>query len=270
MSINEEGFLSPDISQWITKHRKDNSGWFSLTDQLNRLGQRLMLTSKPPQEDNQKILIAFYFVRVLSAFQGIIFLAERGMTVEAQTLARSCLETVFCISAIAEDPDFYKHLIDADTGHKTKAANRLIALPDALKGLTPEQTKNIENFVQSRNESENKGVDLNLYLAASKGGLSDIYDTLYRYLSNKAAHPSLAALDRYFSEHKIKWGPDVDDVAETLSAASMALLSAIKLFAKILGQDNYGQDIEACWNTYQTLIEEQTKEVDIEMSKVAT
>jgi hypothetical protein len=39
----------------------------------------------------------------LSSFQGALLLAERGMTVEAQTLARSCLGSVFFLNVTAQE-----------------------------------------------------------------------------------------------------------------------------------------------------------------------
>lgn len=44
-SLEKEGYLSEQITQWIEKHRKENSEWFKLCEDINqrfshkRLGQ---------------------------------------------------------------------------------------------------------------------------------------------------------------------------------------------------------------------------------------
>ena len=50
---------------------------------------------------------------------------ERGMSVEALTLSRSCLESSFYLGAVAHSPDFIERLISSDTAHKRKVATWL-------------------------------------------------------------------------------------------------------------------------------------------------
>ena len=45
MSIDEEGFLSPELSDWIAKHREENAEWIDYAKKLNRTAQRLLLTT---------------------------------------------------------------------------------------------------------------------------------------------------------------------------------------------------------------------------------
>ena len=35
MSIDEEGFLSPELSEWIVNHRKENAEWIDYAKKLN-------------------------------------------------------------------------------------------------------------------------------------------------------------------------------------------------------------------------------------------
>src|ERR1035438_3716239 len=106
MTIDEQGFLSPDIQAWIGKHRTENRAWFALAEDLNRIGQRQLALQNIPADDNQAFLTALLFMRGLSGFQGAILLVERGMTQEARTLTRGCFETVFCLGAVRKDPAF--------------------------------------------------------------------------------------------------------------------------------------------------------------------
>src|SRR5271165_5840467 len=103
MSIDGQGFLSKDIGAWATKHRAENAAWFEFAEQLNVTAQSLLLNLKvTTQEDglDSNVLAMLLFTRTISNFQGAVLMAERGMIVEARTLARSCLESTFCLAAM--------------------------------------------------------------------------------------------------------------------------------------------------------------------------
>jgi hypothetical protein len=42
MSIEEQGFLSSDITAWIEKHRAENRAWFNHATNLNLLALQLL------------------------------------------------------------------------------------------------------------------------------------------------------------------------------------------------------------------------------------
>ena len=116
MTIDTDGFLSADISTWVEKHRKENREWFELASDLNRVAHQQLALLKIPSVDSKAFTAALLFIRGLSNFQGAILTAERGMTLETGTLARSCFETVFYLGALSKSPEFIETLIadDAD------------------------------------------------------------------------------------------------------------------------------------------------------------
>jgi hypothetical protein len=78
MGIDEEGFLSPDITAYIQKHRAPNPDWFQVATDLNRIAQRQFFLLSVPDHDKRAIISTRLFIRGLSHFQGVIILAERG------------------------------------------------------------------------------------------------------------------------------------------------------------------------------------------------
>jgi hypothetical protein len=62
MTIDEQGFLSPEIAAWIDKHRAENRAWFSLAMDLNSVAQQELLLLEVPSEDNKAFLAAQFFV----------------------------------------------------------------------------------------------------------------------------------------------------------------------------------------------------------------
>ena len=98
-SLNEAGFLSTEIHGWIQKHRKANEKWFSLSERCSSLGQQVLLSLKINNNDLQQILVSLWFNRLLSHFQAIILLMERGMLYEAQILLGAASGTYLsCLS----------------------------------------------------------------------------------------------------------------------------------------------------------------------------
>lgn len=230
MTIDIDGFLSADINEWIFKHRNENHDWFEFATRLSQDGQKLLM-SLTIKDNNTELVKATLFIRGLSALQGAILLAERGMTLEARTLIRGCFETLFYIGAINKDPAFIDKLVPDDAKSRRAIANALLKTPD---GLTQADinilTTALKEFEKIDNIKDIKAID-----AAKNAGLEGIYDVYYRALSNDAAHPSILSLNRHVKVDtnqnisNLHWGPDVQDVADTLKALSAAGMHLIAL-----------------------------------------
>jgi hypothetical protein len=46
MSLQLDGYLSPEMLKWIAKHRAEHVPWFDLVDRHNRVAHRLMLDAR--------------------------------------------------------------------------------------------------------------------------------------------------------------------------------------------------------------------------------
>lgn len=125
MSIQTEGYLSADVHNWTKQHRAEHGPWFDLLDRLNRVVQRVMLETVVPTDDNQSMMMLLFFARSVSSFQGASLLVERGMTIEARTLARSTLESAFYLGAVSNDASFVDQLLSARMKHNKTTANWL-------------------------------------------------------------------------------------------------------------------------------------------------
>ncbi len=260
MTIDEQGFLSPDIQDWIRKHRTENVAWFALAEDLNGIGHRQLALLKVPAEDNQAFLTALLFMRGLSNFQGAILLVERGMTQEARTLIRGCFETVFCLGAVRKDPTFANALIRDDASRRQRLARLLLKLPDDSSGLDAGHIEKLTGFLDGLAQSGVQAEPLQIFRTAELAGLADIYDTYYRGLSNDAAHPSVTALNRHVNADEsglikgFRWGPEVTDVEDTLMTACTAAVYVIHLAKGMLNRDDISIGLDRCWEEYKRLV----------------
>ncbi len=264
MTIDEEGFLSSDIQNWIKKHRAENGAWFALAKELNLIGQRQMALLNVPAGDNQAFLTALLFMRGLSGFQGAIVLIERGMSQEARTLTRGCFETVFCLGAVRKQPSFADAFIRDDASRRQKLARVLLKKPDD-SGLDAKHIEKLTEFLDSIAQSGLQSEPLIIARAAELAGLTDIYDTYYRGLSNDAAHPSITALNRHVHADEsgtikaLQWGPNVTDVADTLMTACTAAVYVIYFAMEMLNSADVTTRLDRCWEEYKRLIDAATE-----------
>jgi hypothetical protein len=137
MSIDEQGFLSPDIEARMAERRAGNQAWFGHAMNVNSVAQQLLLEFQV--KDNQTLWAALLFVRGLSSFQAAILLAERGMIQYARTIVRSCFETDFCFGALDKNPGFLEPFEKRDVYGKSAFANALPAgklVPDVAQILS--------------------------------------------------------------------------------------------------------------------------------------
>jgi hypothetical protein len=261
MSINDEGFLSPDIVEWIGRHRADNRDWFALAADLNGIAQGQLAKLTAPDGDHQSLVVALCFIRVLSLFQGSVIMAERGMITEARTLVRSCFETVFVMGAAHNRPDIGELLMQDDAHRRKNIAEKVLANHKILNEEDERLRAVLTGFLEDQNSSELKGQALPVLHGARMAGLEEVYDVYYRSLSNDSAHPSLASLKRHLppdgSPH-FPWGPDVSDVGQAISYACTACIYMIKFGEDRFGPSGLDDRIDRCWAAYKRLIDAQS------------
>jgi Family of unknown function (DUF5677) len=258
MTIDEQGFLSPEIAAWIDKHRAENRAWFSLAMNLNSVAQQELLLLEVPSGDNKAFLAALLFVRGLTSFQAAVLLAERGMVQDARTITRSCFESVFCFGALRNDPSFLEKFEKGDVHGKKKFAKALLEGSSTLEAGVAEK---LSQFLNDLKQSGENGAPLNMEQAAKSAGLGAVYDAYYRGLSNDAAHPSHIALKRYCAvdennEFKgFQWGPDVKDVEEALIASCTACWYLVVWMAERVEHPEIKEKLDRCSEEYKQLIE---------------
>ncbi|OAJ56900.1 hypothetical protein A6V36_32430 [Paraburkholderia ginsengiterrae] len=258
MSIDELGFLSNDVTHWIGKHRADNAAWFSFAERLNRLGQSLLhgLSVTTGEGQDSRLLAMLLFTRTLSNFQGAILMAERGMIVEARTLARSCLESTFCLAAMeCGKEDFANEFRRATLQSRKARANFILKVPDRLQYTDVESADRLRAYAARLNEYPEDLSSLKFEQLAERVGLADMY-LFYRQLSADSAHPSIEALCRYIGDAgNVKWGPNCDstEIGDTVNIACHFLIGACAYINDIAQNDEFANSLGAHFTEYKEL-----------------
>ncbi|MFG1364053.1 DUF5677 domain-containing protein [Xanthobacter versatilis] len=265
MPIAEQGFLSPDIAHFIGKHRQDNRAAFDLADALNRTAQRLMLSSEVRMEGDvlsEKNLAQLFFVRAVSNFQGAILMAERGAIVEARTLARTCLETVFAlVAAVKMDACFIDRMVAKEMGSKSKYANWLLGRADRTAFLHPEAEAGLQAFINRLKADNELTKPFGADDMAQRAGIDGLY-IFFRQFSSDAAHPTLEALNRYVDNGQgdvgieIIWGPKcgAGEIADTVVMVCCFLMTGAVALNEITSVEGMGEALGGHYETYKALI----------------
>ncbi len=257
MSIEVDGYLSfkksPRNVRRIRRHYRQE---FQLVHRLNRVGQRRFMAVTCPPDDNIALLVLLLFARTLSAFQGAAIMAERGMIIEARTLARSCFESVFVLGALENDPTFVDRLVGADNSYRKHAADTLKSNSHLYSHLTPNQKLEIEKLQEFLSDPDTKLAKIIFDQAASKAGLDGQYEMFYRELSYNAAHPTVESLRQHLifdsqdNVVSLRFVPDRSELSTVVAEMTTALFTALGLLDKRFPMPETDAEFEACWRLH--------------------
>src|SRR5258708_130166 len=151
-SILDVGFLSPHVSDYVAEHRAEHAAWFEFSERVNRNGQRLLSEAKITTGDagtsDPKFLAFLLLIRTLSNFQAVILLVERGMIVEARTLARSCYENMFCLVSLQKfGAEFSQKMLNDELASRKATSNWLLQKEGRLDHAGADAAKRLRETV---------------------------------------------------------------------------------------------------------------------------
>lgn len=251
-SIVSLGFLSPAIDGMIPTIRDMHAGWFDLAGKLSELGQTQLQSAGKVTEglaaDDPKTVVVRCFIRALSNFQGVFLLAERGMTIEARTLARGCYETAIWLGAFMEKPDEAMAAMEAAQNHSELSGREAaISAFSGHEAMDPDFIAKLEKDVAAL-RAKQRPKQTNMSDLAKMAGLAEFYP-LFKRLSADAAHPSITSLGRHVTptqaDGSVQFilGPDAEGVPEVLGLACNALLSALSFVAQLVGPSGHDKTL---------------------------
>mgnify|MGYP000449768783 CR=1 FL=1 len=172
--------------------------------------------------------------RSCAQLQGAVLMAERGMDVEARTLARGLLENTLLMAALHDNPDKARAVMIEDAAAAKKGQAKTI-----LRSGMSADAAMLQDVVDSIGSVSN----LNISKLAELGPLGHLY-LLYRVMSDDAVHPSGKSLQRHMrmADDGESWngylvGPeDPERIADTLDRILMIGIALGVAFTQIVGE----------------------------------
>ncbi len=237
-------YLGPDPPRMIQQIRERAPGWFMLADDVATFCSDLVPRIAPDINNGQQVLSAVLYRRILSAFEGVLLLAERGMHTEGLVLRRAMLEALFVLGAIWQQPNLVRTYVQNDQHRRRDIYKNLRKTSpesrrQASAWITDEELdKTIGDLTQAT-----KGLNyLSVEQFAQAAKLHDIYLTDYCLLS-EAAHHVARDLERQVTVgqndeiESIIWGPERETPFKLIFPAIDKILMATHVISQIFGLD---------------------------------
>jgi hypothetical protein len=225
MSLDEQGFLSPDIEQYRERIRAKNQFSFQLVEDLNKFCQQTKYRLVIHNRDGQQLFAGCLLVKLLNDVQAAVMLFEKGLVSQGCSMLRVGLESLIVLGKICESYDFVHAYAKVGEGDRLKLVQSIRHSPqkvfdDIKPELTNELIKQIEETIGGTE------ITRNIEQWAKDLRLHHLYVGAYRLFSQDV-HVSPRILDNFFMTNEenevigFEWGPKGDEnlQAELLEAA---------------------------------------------------
>ncbi len=233
------GYLSKVVADQIGAIRTESAEIFALADDANLALQAACVAGmlRPSKHSfSPETFATRLALRSCGNFQGAILMAERGMVTESLTLTRSLIENSFCIAGLLKDPEEFIEILKSDA----QAAYRLQAkfVVDHLLENDPSTRAKVQVALDGM---EKKHATISPKRNALGGPLRRQY-LVYQKLSNEAAHPSIASLNRHLAIHvdegvcDYRWGLlSAEEIRFSVYQATLAAIQIGVGFTEMIG-----------------------------------
>ncbi len=243
MAFKTDGFLSPTMEGFRNSLRKVPAYklWLEFAEALNRLGWDMLENHETPTTDNQRLIISVLFIRAHQSFQAAIMLIEKGMLADARVVLRSAVEGAIALNALANDATFDRQFIEAHHHYQKKVAGIVLNTPEYRSGYAATEIAQMEATIKEVADkeavAERKFDDIKWANVAAKH-CPDLYNLLYRSLSNDGTHTNINAIHRFLEfdgtsqPTGLRFGPSTRDMVDVLKMACLMFIWAADPFAR--------------------------------------
>jgi hypothetical protein len=242
MSLDEQGFLSPDLEIFRKKIREKNKFYFELIENLNRFCQQTKYHLKIHNRDGQELFAGCLLVKLLNDVQAAVILFEKGLVSQGCSMLRVALETLIVLGKICESYEFVHAYVKIGERDRLKLVRSIRDTSSKVfEDIKPELTNQLITKIEETIEGTN--IQRNTEQWTKDIGLHHLYVGAYR-LYSQDVHSSPRALNEIFMINDEKevigfeWGPkgDEDLRAELLESAGY-LIHGLKFMNKLFKLD---------------------------------
>ncbi len=273
MDFNEEGFLGDSITVTDFKSSVESkyAPFFELYRKTNRIAHEMKFHIEVPSTDGQKVIAVALFIRLLNSFQAVAILAQHGLMFDSKIVLRGGLESLFILNLLCKEKEFLDEYIGSD--HV-----RRLTLFEVAAHTSDPNFESLRNYANSHPEfytelkekiKKNGWKRLKAAEIAKRSGLSSMYDTRYRLLSD-AVHTSPHSLESLlsFTEDQtpstFEWGPSDQDLPFTLLTGIQMLLEGMKAISTLCGIYDQQEELLLEIDASQTKLWQDPRTLDIQ------
>lgn len=241
-TLKTDGMLAPVVAEFVPTFRARFSAWFDYATRLNQLGMRAMndnVVQLNGRDIRDPISLSLRLMaRAAHAFGASILLAERGLTIESNSISRSIYETGFWLGYLARSPldaarDFMTEEMQSQLGRDRAAREAMAHEPRAIAELDNQIAHTLE-------AKAGRPAAPAISAIAALGGCRDHY-AFYKVLCGVSAHPTLSSTQGYLSAQEeagfygFAFGPDEMGIGKAVAYACHAHWLCIVGHTDLLG-----------------------------------
>lgn len=196
--IRDNGFFSDEAQSLSATIKTEYKQLFFYLAEVNEQAHKYLDKLKVDQNLKQFLTVAL-LARALTAYQALIFLAERGFASEVRVTCRSLLEAKFKLGFFVEEPNAAEMMLAKHEAHRIgrmeKYRDKKLSVP---KDAADQDWGKLINEAKARQKNliGSKGKLPHISQIAKKCGFSRDYSGPYSYFSD-ATHSGAGELDIY-------------------------------------------------------------------------
>lgn len=190
-SFREVGFLSEQCCFGDFATGIKQSGYYMVCKDLNKLAQSILNNCRIHPDDEKEVYLTLHFQRMLSHFQSIIIMSERGMTHQVEIMTRCMLELLFNLVAYHQNDELLEAMIVGDDDQRREVLIKLYNEQLETPTFTESEMAHLKQIINSADKID-RG-DIHVFMKAEIAGLLNEYRTTYQLLS-ESVHSSLHSL----------------------------------------------------------------------------
>lgn len=230
------GFLSANCVNNSLANEVKQAKFFQVACELNAIAQGIINKAAIHPDDRTEVYASLYYQRLLSHYQGMILMAERGMTHQMEVLLRCILGILFDLRAFSSHEDVFEALINGDDDKRREVLQNLESAQQQSPTFTEQERTQLQNIIHSADEVDRD--DFTVFMKAELAGMLNEYRTTYTWLT-QAVHTSLNSIKtdiRLSKEDEIieidTCAQNSDEIAELLLTGANYLLEALETLTK--------------------------------------
>jgi hypothetical protein len=190
--FNDVGFLSDESSTNHIALEVIASEYFTICNDLNVLAHSVLNNAVVHPDNRKEVYIMLYFQRILSHYQAMIIMAERGMVHQVEIMLRCMLETLFDLVAFHKNDALFEALIFGDDDQRLQLLEQIREQQKTTATYTQDEIDDLDKLIANAEDLNRE--DFKVYIKADMAGMLNDYRTTYPLLS-QSVHTSIHSIE---------------------------------------------------------------------------
>jgi len=239
--FQRQGFLSSQSEQNAEKFCGTPDDWVRCFLDVNECAQRAFYAIKLSDRDYRRILAYSVFYRLLTAYQSVFLLTQRGIDIESKVLLRTMTEALLVLKATVKVEDFASRYIRSDEDSRRRLLEKAMRVTEEnlqrgeklfVSPIGVEQMRTELEALQAQRRANALAPEMKKEQIAREAGLENVYNMHFAFFS-MFTHLTPTGMRQLFEVNQngrvtgFKCGAYYDDTYANLRVAMVFMLSAL-------------------------------------------